>query len=181
MTAWTGRRNGAPAAWRGAMWGGAAALLLAPLIAMQVTDEVNWSGRDFGAAALLLVVPCLATDSVLRMRRDGAYSAGAALALLDALAIVWTNLAVGIIGREDDPLNWMFVGVIAVAAIGAGLVRLRAAGLARVMLLTAALQAVAAAVGAGIDPRAGMLSLVFVLPWLGAAALLGRAARAERR
>ena len=37
------------------LWGGAGLLLLAPLVAMQFTREVNWTVSDFLFAALLVV------------------------------------------------------------------------------------------------------------------------------
>lgn len=41
-----GRKGALLNFWRNAGWGGAAALLLAPLLAMRVADEVNWSVGD---------------------------------------------------------------------------------------------------------------------------------------
>lgn len=46
---WRGNR------WRIAAWSIAAGLLLLPLLAMQVTDEVDWNRADFAVAAALLV------------------------------------------------------------------------------------------------------------------------------
>src|SRR6476620_4818144 len=41
--------------WRKVAWGGAALLLLLPLAAMQVTDEVDWGPGDFALAGTLVV------------------------------------------------------------------------------------------------------------------------------
>ena len=44
---WRGNR------WRIAAWSIAAGLLLLPLLAMQVTDQVDWNLADFAVADLL--------------------------------------------------------------------------------------------------------------------------------
>ena len=41
--------------WRPAMWGGAALLLLLPLVAMQFTREVIWDAADFAIFGTMLV------------------------------------------------------------------------------------------------------------------------------
>ena len=73
--------------WLNVLWLFAAALLLAPLVAMQFTDEVNWTLSDFLAFGLMLTVAlgCLAGQGVgVRLRPpDGdaeqAEAAGVAL------------------------------------------------------------------------------------------------------
>jgi len=53
------------------------------------------------------------------------------------LLLIWMNLAVGIIGSEDNPANMLYVGVLAVGIIGAGIARLRPRGMARTLFATA--------------------------------------------
>lgn len=164
--------------WRKAMWGGAAALLLAPAVAMQFTTEVQWDETDFLAMGLLFAAACGTVELGARASAHWAYRAGVALAALTVFLLIWINLAVGIIGSEDHPANQLFAGVIAVAAGGACLARFRAAGMARAMQAAAAAQLAVAvgvlATGAGmIFPITGM----FMALWLGAAWLFGRAAR----
>ncbi|HZF44144.1 MAG TPA: hypothetical protein VEZ48_12130, partial [Sphingomonadaceae bacterium] len=67
-------------------------------------------------------------------------------------------------------------GVLAVALLGAVMARFRPSGMALAMLAAAAVQAVLSAIGWFDDPRGGLLSMVFVVPWLVSAALF-RAAR----
>jgi hypothetical protein len=50
------------------------------------------------------------------------------------------NLAVGVIGTEDDPANLMYVGVLAVGIIGAIIARFRPHGMARTLFATALAQ-----------------------------------------
>jgi len=76
---------------------GSAALLLAPLLAMQFTSEVNWDLADFIAAGVLLAGTGLAYVFLARMlrtpRRRALLGAGLGLALL----LAWAELAVGIV------------------------------------------------------------------------------------
>lgn len=75
-----------------------AAILLVPLIAMQLSGEVNWTAFDFVVAGVLLAGTGLAyVLSTMKMSSSRARLAiGAALAV--ALLLVWAELAVGIIG-----------------------------------------------------------------------------------
>ena len=77
-------------------------ILSLPLVAMQFTDEVAWSPVDFAVAGVLLVGASLLY--VLAARKGGgiSYRAGVGIALAGAFLLVWINLAVGIIGTEDD-------------------------------------------------------------------------------
>jgi hypothetical protein len=69
-----------------------------------------------------------------------------AIALAAAVILVWLSLGVGIIGKDGDPANAMYFGVLAVAIIGAGIARLRALGMARALFATALAQALVAAI-----------------------------------
>jgi hypothetical protein len=130
-----GGQHGNP--WRIAVWAGAVILLLLPLVAMQVSDEVQWGPLDFAVAAILLFGTALGIELAVRKSGSGVYRLAAALALLGALLLIWINLAVGIIGDEGDAANLLYVGVLAVGIGGALLARFEAGGMARAMLLAA--------------------------------------------
>ena len=116
------------------------------------------------------------------------YRMGAGLAVATGLLLGWMNLAVGIAGAEDNPVNLSFFMLIAAAAVGAFAAEFRARGMARAMFAVAALQIllglivstgpVAAHETAG---AAGLFALngFFATLWLVSAALLARAARSE--
>ena len=89
------QRNGV-AAWRIAMWGTIAFLLVLPAIAMCFTREVNWDAIDFLAAAVLLVGGGLAYEFASRTIRDRRWRMVAAGALLLLVALIWAQGAVGI-------------------------------------------------------------------------------------
>jgi hypothetical protein len=84
--------------WTLLVWSGAAALLLAPLIAMQFTREVNWTPFDFAIFGLMLVVACGLLELVVRLTTNRRYRLIAGVAIGGAFLLVWAQLAVGIIG-----------------------------------------------------------------------------------
>jgi hypothetical protein len=165
--------------WRIAGWSVAALLLLLPAAAMQFTSEVVWDETDFIAMGILVGSVGLGIEFLVRRSSSLAYRLGAVIALLTVFLTIWVNLAVGMIGSEDNPHNLLFGGVIAVALIGAPLVRFEAAGMARVLILAAVAQAAAGASGLPADPRGGIFSLIFAGPWLLAAALFWSSARSQ--
>jgi hypothetical protein len=112
-------------------------ILLIPLLAMQFSDEVNWSLSDFVVAGALLFGSGLTYELIARKAGNTAYRAAAGVAVAAALLLVWINLAVGIIGSEDNPVNLMYFGVLAVGIAGAAIARLKPQGMARALFATA--------------------------------------------
>jgi len=117
---------------------GTAALLMIPLIAMQFTGEVNWTFSDFVFAGLLLfgtgfsyilVTRILASRFVNSM----IYRIAIGFALLTGLFMIWSNLAVGIIGSENNEFNLIYFGVIALGIIGAFISRFKPRGMVYTM------------------------------------------------
>ncbi len=132
--------------WRIAVWGTAVFLLLLPLVAMQFTDEVNWDETDFAVFGTMLAVACGTCEIAARMTGNTAYRAAVGVAVAAAFILVWMNLAVGIIGTEDNPANLMFGGVLAVGIIGAVIARFQPDGMARALVATALAQALVAVI-----------------------------------
>lgn len=122
------------------VWGGAAVLMLLPAVAMQFTAEMNWNAADFIVWGGMLLVACVSYEIAARIARSNAYMAAAGVAVAGAFLMTWVNLAVGIIGNEDNSANEMFFWVIAVAVIGALVVLFRARGMVWVMSATAVSQ-----------------------------------------
>lgn len=170
--------------WRGMrwlVWGGAALLLSLPLIAMQFTREVAWTGIDFVVMGAMLGAVCIAFELALRVARNHFYMLGAAVAAGTAFLLTWSNLAVGIIGNEDNPINLIFFGVVAVALAGALLSRLQPRGMARTMLLAGILQAVTAVAALLLDDlRVFVIVSVFAGMWLLSSLLFAKAAGPAR-
>ncbi|KRC81016.1 hypothetical protein [Sphingomonas sp. Root241] len=166
--------------WRLAGWGTAAALILLPLIAMRFTDEVAWTASDFVFAILLIGGVGIAYELVVGMTGNAAYRATVAVALLTGFLIVWSNLAVGIIGDEGNPANLAFFGILAIAITGAFLARLRPEGMARALFATAFAQLLVSAVAliAHMDLPVG-IAIFFVGMWLVSGLLFRAAARSD--
>lgn len=170
-----GRRGGL---WRWAMWGGAAALLLLPAVAMQVGNNgVNWTGSDFVVFGAMLLLACGTFELGAWLSRDRAYRAAFGIAVAAGFLLTWVNLAVGIIGDGNDPANLVFFGVLLVGAIGACVARFKSKGMVRALMATAIAQALAGAVALAQGSIEGVgLSACFVVAWLVSAALFRKAA-----
>lgn len=69
------------------------------------------------------------------------YRAAVGLAVAAAFVLVWINLAVGIIGSEDNPAKLMYGGVLAGGIIGGVIARFQPVGMARALSATALAQA----------------------------------------
>jgi hypothetical protein len=174
--------------WRIAIWGTAAFLLLLPLLAMQFTDEVNWDETDFVVFGVMLAVACGTYELAARMTGNRAYRAAVGVAVAAAFILVWINLAVGIIGSEDNPANLMYGGVLAVAIVGGVLARFQAVGMARALSATALAQALVGVIAlvAGFGDTAPsfpeaivVLTGFFAALWLLSAWLFRKAAREQ--
>lgn len=163
-------------------------ILLIPLIAMQFTNEVNWNLFDFVVAFILLMGTGLTFVIVTRKTANFVYKFAVGSALGTAFLMVWTNLAVGIIGNENNPANLMYLGVLGVGIIGSVIVRLRAHRMTIVLFVTALANAVAAIIAIIAkwgSPYNGSLEILminafFIVLWT-ISALLFRAAFLYKR
>jgi hypothetical protein len=169
--------------WRAAVWGGAAALMLAPAVATRLTDEMKWDSVDFALVGIMLLAACGAWELAMRKTRSRPFSAAAIVAVGTAFLLFAVNGAVGYIGDEDNPVNLLFFGVLTLALGGAIIVRFRAEGMARTMAVTAGAQVAAAALAVAMVPDVrGFLvgTAMFVPLWLLSSWLFARAAREAR-
>jgi hypothetical protein len=155
-------------------------LLMIPLVAMQFTHAVAWSPLDFATAGALLFGAGLAFELIARKASGIAYKAALAAALATALFLVWANLAVGILGSEDNPANWMYVGVLAVGIAGAIIARFQPRGMARALFATGLAQVLVTGVALITQKDLSGFEIVmvngfFVVLWIGSALLFLRA------
>ena len=169
--------------WRIAGWGSALALLLLPALAMQFSDDVQWTGFDFVVAAIILGVTGIAAEIGVRMARNWPHLIGYALATFAGFFTVWSNLAVGIIGAEGEPVNMGFFVMILLGAIAAFATRLRPMALAHITGVIAVGQIVQGLVATQVMPghlvEWGILAL-FAALWLAASLFFRRAAGLQR-
>lgn len=171
--------------WRIAAWAAAGLLLLAPLVAMQFTDDVNWTVADFVFAAVLLFGTLGIYELAVRKTGSTAYRAGAGVALAGGFLLVWINGAVGITDSAADVLFLLLVP--AVGLVGALVARFRPRGMAVAMFAAAGTVVLIAGIAlvAGIVPAFNSafeilgLAAFFVVLFVGSALLFREAARGE--
>jgi len=151
-------------------------LVLVPLVAMQFSDHVVWERGDFIVAFVLLAGTGLVFEFAASRVRDSAYQTAVGIALGAALLLVWVNLAVGMIGNENNPANMMYLGVLAVGFLGAVIARFRPRGMAHALFATAVAQALVGMIAlVGRMGGAPVLDAVFIAAWTGSAMLFRRA------
>lgn len=177
--------------WRiAAMAAVVALILLVPLTAMQFSDEWNWDLFDFVFAGTLLFGAAVAYELVATKGAAAAYRTAVGLALAIAVALVWVNAAVGIIG-DDQSLNMMYFGVVAIGMGGFLAARLRPRGMACALLAAAIAQMLVPLIVLAVPEFRGELkeppgitgvfglNAFFALLWLGSAWMFLKAARDE--
>ena len=74
-------------------------LLLAPLAAMQFTDEVNWSLFDFVVMGMLVFACTLAYELLAGQTRKPAHRVAVGLMAGAVFLTVWAELAVGAVSK----------------------------------------------------------------------------------
>lgn len=163
-------------------WGGALALWLLPAVAMRFNPEVDWGPEDFLAWGLMLLAACGTLELAAWRSRDPAWLAGALVAVGTAFLLLWANLAVGLIGGEDDPANAMYLWVLVVAVGGPLLARLRPRGVALAMVAAGIGQLLVPVVAGALGQwPVWPLTAGFCALWLAAAGLFMLAARRAPR
>ena len=165
---------------RWVVWSGLATLLALPLVAMQFTHEVQWSLSDFILMGGMLGLVGGAFELAVSVARSNTYVFAAGVAVANAFLIAWINLAVGIVGSENNPPNQMFFGVLAVGLIAIAFSRLKPRGMARAMEVTASAQVLVSVIPLAMSEGYLVVLLgFFVAMWLVSAQLFRKAAREE--
>lgn len=153
--------------WRIGLWILGGAVLMIPAVAMQYTDEVDWSAFDFVLAGAMIFGTLGLFEIAARISGKISYRAASGLALFTGLLLVWNNLAVGVIGNENNPANLMYLGLLVAGAAATVFVGFRARGMSWVVFGIAGGQAligmIAIVGGMGL-PASG----AFELLWLSA-------------
>jgi hypothetical protein len=162
-------------------WSIGGLMLLTPLVAMRFTDEVKWTAGDFVFAGLLIGGTGALYELAARTTSGLAYRFAVGVALGAGFLIIWLSGAVGIIGSENNPLNQLYAGVLAVAVLGSFLVRFRAGGMAWVMTAAALAQAAVAITALVFGYFTLGLNAVFCAIWMLSAWLFRKADTAPAR
>ena len=74
-----------------------ASILLAPLIAMQFSTEVQWTAGDFIIAAILLSSFALLIEFLIRKKQQGKHRTVLILLAILTLLLLWGEMAVGLL------------------------------------------------------------------------------------
>lgn len=172
-----------------AIWAVVVALiLLIPVVGMQVSDEWDWSPFDFIFATVVLFGAALAYELVAGRGGTAAYRVATGIAVATALVLVWINAAVGIIG-DDDGINLLYFGVLAVGLAGALIARFRPQGMARALFGMAIAQLLVPLIVLAIPDLRGLLmeppgivwifvlNAIFAALWIGSGMLFWQAGR----
>jgi hypothetical protein len=170
--------------WRIGRWTAALALLLTPLVMMQISDGWRWTLRSFLLAGAVIGAVGLLYELAERASRSRAFRAGVAVALLTSFLTAWSTVV-----RDDGNGIGFFLVIFAAAVVGFS-AWFRAAGLARTALGVAIMQAL---LGLAIATAPSTASLpdgaskvlfasgVFTVLWLMSAACFRVAAKEERK
>ena len=73
-------------------------LLLIPLIAMQLTDEVNWSFFDFIIMGVMLSITGLAIGIIIKKIKYSKYRNIFITMIIMIFLLIWAELGVGLFG-----------------------------------------------------------------------------------
>lgn len=73
-----------------------AAILSIPLVAMQITNEVNWSLTDFIIMGILLTITGFSCEYIYRSIPNKKHKFAVIAGILILLVLIWIELAVGI-------------------------------------------------------------------------------------
>ena len=155
-----------------------AALMVVPVIVLRAVEVYEWDPGNAVFLGILFLGIAVSLEVAARVPDRLAYGAGLGLAIFAGFAQIWVNLAVGIIGSEDNPINLIYLAVIVIAVFGAVIAGFRARHMVKAMAATALAQAttffVALAAGFGFT---GPITIFFVSLWLISSWLFRRAAR----
>ncbi len=116
-------------------------LLMVPLVASRVVEGWNWGPGAFVFTYVLFFLTGMAYALISRKMGAWAYKAAVGLALVAGFVLGWSTMVH--MSETDNPVNLVYFGVLAVGAIGAGLARLEARGMARALFAMAGALAVA--------------------------------------
>lgn len=117
-----------------------ALILLIPLFGNAFVDGWNWGLFDFVFAFILIFGTGVAYELITRKIKNSTYKLAVGLGLLTGFLVIWVNLAVGIIGDEDNPVNVLYFGVLFFGFIGSIVSQSKPKAMAKVLFTAATMQ-----------------------------------------
>lgn len=131
---------------------GTALLLMIPFIAMQFNTGVNWSIFDFLVMGTLISVTGFLYVFISGLSDNWLFRVATGIAILTGFLLIWVNLAVGFIGSENNPVNLLYLGVLAVGLAGTGISKFKSSGMSNALFVTAFAQMIVPVVALLISP-----------------------------
>lgn len=161
------------------------AILMIPLIAMQISDEWDWSVGDFIFMGILIGGMGLAFEFATR-KGNISYKFAIGIAVGTAFLLTWSNLAVGFIG-DDNPANLLYLVLVAALFISAAISGLKPQKMTRILFAVAIAQLlipVIALIFSSSDFQPGVLGVFaitafFTMLWITSGVLFLRASSQE--
>ena len=105
---------------------GSLLFLLIPFTASFLSEEMDWSPFDYILVWIMLFLTGSAYSFVTRNSKDAVYRIAVGLAVVSGLMLTWVNLAVGLIGSEDNPINLSYFFILALGILASFMMRFRA-------------------------------------------------------
>lgn len=107
---------------------------------------------------------------------------GMRLAILNSFLLLWVSMGVGVIGRDGEPLNVIYFGVVAIWIILGAISKFQSAAMVKVLTATAFAQAIVTMVAISLKwgyPYSPALELTFlngfyIVLWLWSASFFKR-------
>ncbi|MDP1624881.1 MAG: hypothetical protein Q8L64_03855 [bacterium] len=137
-------------------------LLIIPLVGVFSSQEWQWGIEDFVLMGVILV-GCGFAYAFISRYGNFTYRAAVGIAVVASFLIVWVNMAVGIIGSEDNAANLMYFAVPFIGLIGAGISRFEPRGMswsAFAAAIAVILIPVIAAFGIGVTFERDLVQIV---------------------
>jgi uncharacterized membrane protein len=161
--------------WRLFLWSGTFLALATPWVLMRYTDQGAWTVFDFLVFGVLVGGVCVGVELAMRLSNRWAYRLAAIVSVLGGFLMVWANLAVGIIGSEENPQNLIFYVVLLIGLFGSLITRFTSRGLMWTLRLMAAAQLAIFVIAAGLGwALLPVFTIFYCLLWLVAAELFER-------
>lgn len=114
-------------------------MLVIPFIGNRTVEGWNWDTFDFVFMGVLIFSAAFTFEMVARLSSNKMYKGAVGITVVAALLLTWMNLAVGIIGNEDNPANAMYFLVIPVGFLGLIASQMKAKGLSVTTFLMSAI------------------------------------------
>ncbi|GAB4147062.1 MAG: hypothetical protein OHK0017_08330 [Patescibacteria group bacterium] len=115
--------------------------LLLPLVGMQISTDIMWTTFDFIFAGSIIFIALLSFEFLISKISNIEFKLASGLTVASTTFLLWTNLAVGLIGNENEAANYMYLVVIAVIIAGTAISKFKPRNMAYTLFVAALIQA----------------------------------------